>query len=246
VRLISFDTSGNELFLCLMQDGQVVAEKVVEPSGGNRQQAAALLIPAIDDACKEVQWEKKQVAALVVGQGPGSFTGVRTSIVTARSLAQALNLPLLGVCKLECVASQLPKPAAGVLSGAPQHYFVAGYEDAEHNLLTPSLPPSYLNLSDLVVKLKPFKHWVADPQALETLSGSLPSGESLPVIKNIAVTQAQIAWNRLSLKAKEMPGDERRLAQEFPWHQVEPLYLRGASVTIKKTHGDSSKSHDPS
>jgi tRNA threonylcarbamoyl adenosine modification protein YeaZ len=231
-----------------MQDGQVVWEKVLAPSGENRQQAASLLIPAIDEACKEVQWKKDQIGALVVGQGPGSFTGVRTAVVTARSLAQALNLPLLGVCKLECVASCLPKPAAVVFSGAPQHYFVAGYEDGEHSLLAASLPPSYVNLSDLVLKLKPFQNWVADPPALETLSNSLPAGRNLPLIKNIAVEQAQIAWNRLSLKAKEMPGDDRvsQLAEEFPWHQVEPLYLRGASVTIKKTHGDSSKSHDPS
>lgn len=244
VHLLSFDTSTPELCLCLLEDGQVVMEKVVAPSGQHRQETAAMLLPSINQLLKEAGWDKSQLNALVVGQGPGSFTGVRTSVVTARTLAQALELPLLGVCRLECVAQEINAPTAVVFSGAPNHYFVAGYDADDSKLLKVVIEPCYLNLSDLLPKLKDFKRWTADHAALESLSNNLANGEPLPVIKNIAAVQAKIAWQRFSSQAGE--GQVSKPAETFPWYQVEPLYLRGASVTIKKTHGDSSKSHDPS
>jgi tRNA threonylcarbamoyl adenosine modification protein YeaZ len=228
--------------LCLLEDGAVVVDRVIEPSGTHRQETAAALLPSIKQVLQDASWDKSSLSALVVGQGPGSFTGVRTSVVTARTLAQALNLPLLGVCRLECVAQEMNGPAAVVLSGAPNHYFVAGYDAGESKVLKVTLEPCYLNLSDVVLKLKPFKRWAADHAALETLGDNLTSGEPLPAIKNLALVQAQIAWARLSQKADNSDCQ----VENYPWYQVEPLYLRGASVTLKKTHGDSSKSHDPS
>lgn len=58
------------------------------------------LLPAIDDFLRERSWDLKEIGRLGVGHGPGSFTGLRIGVVTARTFAQGLNIPLVGVSSL--------------------------------------------------------------------------------------------------------------------------------------------------
>lgn len=63
-----------------------------------------VLISCIDEALAEAGIEKSQVAALVCGRGPGSFTGVRICMATAKGAASALEVPLYGVSTLDAIA----------------------------------------------------------------------------------------------------------------------------------------------
>ncbi len=63
-------------------------------------------MPAIDLLMKEVGVESNQLEKIVVAKGPGSYTGVRIGLTTAKTLAWALNVPLIGVSSLESLAYQ--------------------------------------------------------------------------------------------------------------------------------------------
>jgi tRNA threonylcarbamoyl adenosine modification protein YeaZ len=109
-RSLSFDTSTSEVHIALAVAGQIVCQEVVRANpehGTPRQEAATILMPTIDRLVKSQAWGKADIDAIVVGSGPGSFTGIRTSVVTARALAQALGLPLISVSLLECLADQI-------------------------------------------------------------------------------------------------------------------------------------------
>jgi len=248
LRLLSFDTSSTAVQLCLLDSGAVVFEQVIEGSGENRQEAATRLVPALDQALKAAGWDKRELSCLVVGQGPGSFTGIRSAVVTARTLAQTLTLPVIGVSLLECLAAQLARPTGVVISGAVNHFFAAAYADGAEGLLEPLQPPSYLQLAELVAVLDSLPDWAADDAARQALSGSGRHFSCLPVIKNIAEIQAQIAWDRLSLRVPaRLSGSElKSLSERFHWNQVFPQYLRGPSLTLKKSHGDSHQTTDVS
>ena len=104
MHLLSFDTSTSDLHLCLTDCGQVVAQRIIKSNLENRQvrqYAASYLIPSIQELLTTAGWCKSTLTALVVGIGPGSFTGVRTAVVTARTIAQALQLPLVGISIFE-------------------------------------------------------------------------------------------------------------------------------------------------
>lgn len=63
-----------------------------------------LLLPSIDALLTKAAVSRDAIAAVVVGRGPGSFTGVRIALATAKGIAEALGKPLIGVSSLDVVA----------------------------------------------------------------------------------------------------------------------------------------------
>jgi tRNA threonylcarbamoyl adenosine modification protein YeaZ len=265
LRILSFDTSTEVVQVALLADGLPVADYAQNRDQGDevgapRQQAGTVLLPMIDMALNMENWSKNTVDCLVVGVGPGSFTGIRTGVVTARTLAQALNLPLVPVCLLECFASAADLPVAVVLAASRGNCFVAAYDDAaapnqnltdvgqpsvspsESRLRLPDLheliAPAYVSHGELGAVLGGVARWAVARDAMDVVTGSAAQLTELPKVKNIAMQQAQIAWNRLSLTMAKEAGAadnwrKQRLIELFPYNKVEPLYLRSPSVTVK-------------
>ncbi|MCW2581989.1 MAG: tRNA threonylcarbamoyladenosine biosynthesis protein TsaB [Klenkia sp.] len=82
-------------------DGRVLAEAAL--ASGTRH--AELLTPTVTAVLAEAGVTLTDVGALVVGLGPGPYTGLRVGIVTAAALGDALGLPVHGVCSLDAVGS---------------------------------------------------------------------------------------------------------------------------------------------
>ena len=70
------------------------------------------LLPLIDALLRESAVEREQLEAVAVAVGPGSFTGIRIGVATARALAQGLAIPAAGVSTLEALAEAVPTPGA--------------------------------------------------------------------------------------------------------------------------------------
>ena len=96
--------------MALAADGVVAARRVLAGPGGH----AGALIPAIGEVLAEAGREVAELAGVVAGAGPGSFTGVRIAGAAAKALASSLEVPLYPVSSLRAgaVAGQAP-PRAG-------------------------------------------------------------------------------------------------------------------------------------
>jgi len=68
---------------------------------------AEVLVPAIDFVCRSVDIELREVSVIAVDVGPGLFTGLRVGIATAKSMAQALRVPMIGLSSLDLLAHQV-------------------------------------------------------------------------------------------------------------------------------------------
>jgi tRNA threonylcarbamoyl adenosine modification protein YeaZ len=66
---------------------------------------AELLMPLVVGACADAGVALRALAAVVVGIGPGPFTGLRVGMVTAAALGDALEVPVFGVCTLDAIAT---------------------------------------------------------------------------------------------------------------------------------------------
>jgi tRNA threonylcarbamoyladenosine biosynthesis protein TsaB len=97
--ILAFDTATDDATSALVWDGEVLGEQISRPVSVLEDLDALLRRGGVRDS---------QVEGLVVGIGPGSFTGLRMGLATARALAFALELPLAGVSTLDALAAGAP------------------------------------------------------------------------------------------------------------------------------------------
>jgi tRNA threonylcarbamoyladenosine biosynthesis protein TsaB len=103
VLLLCIDTATPRVSVAFGHDGEVLG--AVELGPGQRH--AEQLAPSIDFLRRQLDVELSHLAAVAVGIGPGLFTGLRVGITTARVMAQALRIPVIGIPSLDLVAYPL-------------------------------------------------------------------------------------------------------------------------------------------
>ena len=91
--LLCLDTATPQVGAAIGFDGAVLGE--VRLGRGRRH--AEHLAPAIEYLCRELDVELARLSAIAVGLGPGLFTGLRVGVTTAKTMAQALRVPVVGV-----------------------------------------------------------------------------------------------------------------------------------------------------
>ncbi|MDO8122378.1 tRNA (adenosine(37)-N6)-threonylcarbamoyltransferase complex dimerization subunit type 1 TsaB [Isoptericola sp. b490] len=99
--VLALDTSA-DIAVALVRDGAAVAAR----SAHEQRRHAELLSPLIAEALAEAGARPRDLDAIAVGTGPAPFTGLRAGLVTARSLALAVGVPVHGVGSLEVLAAQ--------------------------------------------------------------------------------------------------------------------------------------------
>ena len=76
-------------------------------------------MPLIEEVLNDVAWEHQSLEAIAVTGGPGSFTGLRIGVATAKGLCQGWNLPLIALDSTS-ESSGCPRKALGSHPSAPR------------------------------------------------------------------------------------------------------------------------------
>jgi len=109
--IVSIDTATHVCAVALHRDGQLLASQA-----HHEERSASSLLPVIiKQILEEAGVAKSQVSAIAVSSGPGSYTGLRIGVSTAKGLAYGLGVPVIAVPSLQALARQV------------QHTFREGY-----------------------------------------------------------------------------------------------------------------------
>jgi tRNA threonylcarbamoyladenosine biosynthesis protein TsaB len=179
------------------------------------------LTPAVAELLAEQDWRPADVQAVIVSRGPGSYTGLRVGIMSAKTFAYATGCTLLAVDTFAALALQAPESVAriDVLADAQQDRvyvqpFVRG-------------PDGWHPQAELAIR--PFADWLTgrDSDAAATGPGLHKWAARLPA--EVPVLEA-ILWDPQAISLLRLGLARYRSGQrEDPW-TLEPLYLRPSSA----------------
>lgn len=97
MKILALDSSNQALSVALVEDGRLLAETLL----AIKKNHSISLMPTVDFLVAQVGWTPKDLERIVVAQGPGSYTGLRVAVATAKTLAYTLQIDLIGVSSLQ-------------------------------------------------------------------------------------------------------------------------------------------------
>ncbi len=107
---LAFDTATADTTVAVCDGAEPVVERAVGPEPGGRPRHGSALLALVEELVGEAGgWER--IGLIAVGTGPGSFTGIRIGVATARALGQARELPIAGVPSTASLAAGIPDRA---------------------------------------------------------------------------------------------------------------------------------------
>jgi tRNA threonylcarbamoyladenosine biosynthesis protein TsaB len=239
LKVLGFDTATRATTVALCDpERPVMLERRDDPPPGATPRHAAQLMPLIVRVLEESGGTWNQLDRIAVGVGPGTFTGLRIGMATARALARACGIPLVGISTLESLALN-PIPSGrwvleaetvlAVLDARRREVFAAAWRAAPGGLGKSLLSPCACAPEDLAQRLP-----MLGPRVLAVGDGAIEfravlerSGASVPDDRSELHRVVAINHCRLS---NGMPG---RAPDE-----VQPEYLRLPDAEIARRAAD--------
>ena len=105
--ILNIDTALDTASVCLANDNTILQQSINE----NQKEHAAWLHTAIAELLQNAGYAPKDLEAVAVSIGPGSYTGLRVGLASAKGLCYALNIPLIAISTLKLIAFAAQKEA---------------------------------------------------------------------------------------------------------------------------------------
>jgi tRNA threonylcarbamoyladenosine biosynthesis protein TsaB len=202
----------------------VLAEAVL----GVQSRHSEALLPAIDFVLRNAQVDKRALERIIVGGGPGSFTGLRIAAATAKALAGALGIPLFAYSGLEALAAGAAvanEPVCALFDARRGEVYAACYRFPGLERIETLLEPAPRPLEDVL-------GLVAVASTLFVGDGALRNAELLRE-RGARTAPALFATPRAAalLWLADLAPGAGRVENVGAW---EPLYLRGSGAERMK------------
>lgn len=216
---LSLDSTGESYSLALWRGPQLLAEC----SGGQPRQHLVQIFPALDLLCRQSGLKVNDLKAVAVTSGPGSFTGVRTGLLVAKTLAQAGKLPVYPVDTLEALA-------ANAVEG---NSVVAGLDARKGEIIW----ARFRVRQGLPILLEPAR--LTSPQEfLDSIPpGSLVLGSACqaapPKQPDVHVLAADL-WRVRAVSVGRVAWPQMQQGGALNWIQLRPDYVRPADVQVHR------------
>ena len=146
------DTSNRPLSVAILEDKRLLAETTTNVLRNH----STTLMPIVEDLLKKAATTIQEIDRFVVAKGPGSYTGLRIGVTTAKTFAFTLNKELVGVSSLKVLAANYKNTNRVIvpLFDARRQNVFAGVYRWENGELVNVMPDRHISLEKLQEKLK--------------------------------------------------------------------------------------------
>ena len=224
-RILLIETSTAQLTAALAENGDVTASRL---SGEPRMQAS-LTAPFIKEIMDEKGLTFKDLDAVCVGKGPGSYTGLRVGVSTAKGLCFGASLPLLSVGTLDTLVSEAHR-----LGVVPEgcRYIVPMVDARRMEVYAAVFTPDGRQLTEtkpVIVNPDSFSAELADGPVLFIGDGALKCRETL--VSGNAHFAAAFPTAMAMASLAEAAWTEKRF-EDLAY--FEPFYLKDFVATVSR------------
>jgi tRNA threonylcarbamoyladenosine biosynthesis protein TsaB len=225
---LSIDTCDSRGSIVIRRDGNVVALRCHDSA----EDYSSWLLPAVDSAVREASLTFESLNLIAVAVGPGSFTGVRVGLTSAKAWGEVYQTPLIGVSRLEAIASHARGTAPWTAAFFDAHrgqIFAALYRSTNERLELVesdmvSAPLDFLRTVNAHASGAPVR-WVSlDPQLLT----SLPAWNSRAALNE----QIELSSPELATAIGKIAEERRRQGLATDALHLDANYVRCSDAEL--------------
>jgi tRNA threonylcarbamoyl adenosine modification protein YeaZ len=226
MKILAIDTSNQTMAVAVTDDNRLLGQLQTTVNKNHSK----TLMPAIETLMKELELTPQELDRIVVAQGPGSYTGLRIGVTTAKTLANTLKTELVGISSLKTIASNCygRKEWIVPLFDARRQNVYAGAYQWQNGQLVNVLADQHIALATLLAQLEGQEVYFVgeDVQKFqEIITEKLPN----------AICNSIISWNYPSGVTLSELGKQ---APTVASHPFLPNYLKRVEAEEKwlETH----------
>ena len=191
--ILNIETSGPSCSVAIAREEQLIASQEITEPRAHSAQLTSLILSGL----KESNLTFSDLDAIAVNGGPGSYTGIRIGVGTAKGLCQALHIPLISINTLQLLASLITQK--GMISATGLHarlneFYFAIYDDH----LNPTIEPCVATDDEIREHLKSQESLIVN-DAL----GILVSSEVVPVRSVIPSAIAMVSLSHAKFMTQQ-------------------------------------------
>jgi len=237
MRILGIDTAIPIASVALVEDGELIAEEIVSSKRCSAETGnhAAIILPLIQALLDKTDSTIEELAGIAVSIGPGSFTGLRIGLATAKGIAYESGIPLVGVSTLHAQAARVEHfdgLVCSVLDARKGEVYMAVFSSQQTGVkrLTPD---ALLSVNSAVDLLRDFFH---DHRAL-ALTGTgaeVHERQFLEAFGPSLWIRKEVCWPTAASQVARLGKDRLMAGSIDEIERLAPVYLRVCEAESKR------------
>jgi len=226
MKVLGIDTSSNATSIAVIEDNKLICEYTINTKTTHSQK----LMPMIENMLKISEVNVNDMDMIAICQGPGSFTGLRIGMATAKALSHVNNLPIVGVNSLELLAGNMDlsdKKICSILDAQRTQVYMGQYK-FENNKLVELKSVDVVEIDELLEELKSSnEEWILVGEAVYKYE------DKIKEIQNIYVPAPSHNVNKASSLCTIAMNKYNQNIDVYDCYTINPVYIRKSQAEVQ-------------
>ena len=226
MKVLGLDTSSNATSIAVIEDNKLICEYTVNTKTTHSQK----LMPMIENMLKISEINVNDMDIIAICQGPGSFTGLRIGMATAKALSHVNNLPIVGVNSLELLAGNMDlsdKKICSILDAQRTQVYMGQYK-FENNKLVEIKSVDVVEIDELLEELKSSnEEWILVGEAVYKYE------DKIKEIQNIYLPAPSHNVNKASSLCTIAMNKYNQNIDVYDCYTINPVYIRKSQAEVQ-------------
>ena len=226
MKILGIDTSTHSTSVCVIDDDKFICEYTVNTKKTHSQK----LMVMIESMIKESDLSIKDIDAIAICIGPGSFTGLRIGMATAKAISHVNNLPIIGVNSLEILAGNMnlcDKKICSILDAQRNQVYTGRYK-FENGSIVEIQPVDVVEIEKLLEEIsKDNEEWILVGEAVYKYQ------DKIKEIKNINIPVPSHNVTKASSLCSIAMEKFNNNIDIHNCYDINPMYIRKSQAEVQ-------------